>query len=271
MQNLPGSRVHGTAVLSAVALVLAALSVAPPSRARSTSDSSNTVAVHIAGLQMIGPEQALLLLADDSEELGVPIAVGRDQGIAIYLGKEGVATPRPMTHDLIALILDTLEIDVTRVTVTALKDDTYFAEIALNLNGDEHVIDARPSDAIAVAVRLEVPITVASDLLRPIGASGAPPDALATLDDRLGMGVQALNHDLAEFLGAGDVPGVLIASVEPDGPAGRAGLRRGDILQAIDGRRTETPADFVSVKMEARDRPRFRVWRDGENLTLREP
>ena len=112
MQNLPGSRVHGTAVLSAVALVLVAISIAPPSRARtSPDDSSKTVAVHIAGLQMIGPEQALLLLADDSEERGVPIAVGRDQGITIYLGKEGVETPRPMTHDLIAQILDTLEID----------------------------------------------------------------------------------------------------------------------------------------------------------------
>ncbi len=271
MHNIAGSRVHGTAALAAVALVLVALSVAPPSRARTSHDSSKTVAVHIAGLRMIGPEQALLLLADDSEERGVPIAVGRDQGVAIFLGKEGVKTPRPMTHDLIAKILETLEIDVTRVTVTALKDDTYFAEIELKLNGDEHVIDARPSDAIALAVRLEVPITVAPDLLRPIGASGSPADDLATLDDRLGMGVQALNHDMAEYLGASDVPGVLIASVEPDGPAGRAGLRRGDILQAIDGKRIGTPAGFKSARMGARDRPRFRVWRDGENLILREP
>ena len=271
MQNLKESQVHGTAVLSAVALLLAALSVAPPSRARTAGDPSKTVAVHIAGLQMIGPEQALLLLADDSEKRGVPIAVGRDQGVAIYLGKEGMETPRPMTHDLIAQILKTLEIDVTRVTVTALKGDTYFAEIGLSLNGDEHVIDARPSDAIALAVRLEVPISVAPDLLRPIGESGSPADDLATLDDRLGMGVQTLNHDLAEYLGASDVSGVLIASVEPDGPAVRAGLRRGDILQAIDGRMTETTAGFESARVEAADRPRFRVWRDGENLILREP
>lgn len=271
MHDPPGSRIHSKAVLSAVALILATLSVAPPSRARTAGNPSRTIAVHIAGLRMIDHEQALLLLADDSEELGVPIAVGRDQGVAIYLGKERMKTPRPMTHDLMAEILNTLGIDVTRVTVTALRDDTYFAEIGLKLNGDEYVIDARPSDAIALAVRLEVPISVASDLLRPIGAHDSPADDLATRDERLGMSVQTLDHDLAEYLGASDVSGVLIASVEPDGPAGRAGVRRGDILKAIDGRSTETVADFGSTRLKARDHPRFHVWRDGDDLILREP
>ena len=228
------------------------------------------ILVHLAGIRMVAPEQALLVLADEEGRRAVPIAVGRDQGLAIYLGQEKTPTPRPMTHDLIVQILDTLGVDVEKVIITDLREGTYFAEIALKDGRKRHRIDARPSDAIAIAVRLDVPILASPDLLTPIDGDGPPGDMVAG-GRRFGLTVQELDADLAEFLGATGVPGVLVASVVADSPAEISGLRRGDILQSLDGRPTNDLNAYLDAIGMASRFPSFDVWRDGEQLTLVRP
>jgi bifunctional DNase/RNase len=71
---------------------------------------------------------------------------------------QGASTPRPMTHDLVADLLERLDAQVTRITVTELKENTFYASITVAQNGSEIEIDSRPSDAIALAVRAEAPI-----------------------------------------------------------------------------------------------------------------
>jgi len=230
------------------------------------ADDSGTVPVHIAGIHLVGPEQVMLLLADAGEDRALPISVGRDQGMAIYLGREKTATRRPMTHDLLVTVLKTLQAEVLRVTVTALRQDTYFAEIALRSGDRRHTIDARPSDAIALAVRLEAPIYSASQLLRPIGSLGRR-EPTTRGDHRLGIRVQDLDPDLAEFLGAAGVEGVLVASVLEGGPAARAGLRRGDIIRTIDGLPTGTMAAYRAATDGGNPRE-FAIWREGRGLIL---
>lgn len=242
----------------AAAVLLAALAPAGAADA--------PVAVHIAGIRMVGPEQVMLLLADASEERALPIAIGREQGIAIYLGREKAPTPRPMTHDLLVTLLKTVGASIERITVTALKQDTYYAEIAVRAGDRLHAVDARPSDAIALAVRLDTPIFAAPDLLRPIDAPGLPGNP-TTASRRLGMTVQELDPDLAEFLGAAEVRGLLVASVAAGGPAGRAGVRRGDILAAIDGRPLRDLEAWRAAR-ESIDGKRFTVWREGRTVTL---
>ena len=149
------------------------------------------IPVHIAGIRMVGPEQALLLLADEKELRAVPIAVGRDQGIAIYLGKEKTPTPRPMTHDLMVKILKTLKVKVERVTITELRESTYYAEIRLRSGRKKHSVDSRPSDAIALAVRIDVPIFASPDLLRSLDEEEEP-SLLAEEGRALGLSVQPL-------------------------------------------------------------------------------
>jgi bifunctional DNase/RNase len=228
------------------------------------------VPVHLAGIRSVGPDQVLLLLADEREGRAVPIAVGRDQGIAIYLGKERARAPRPMTHDLLVQILTTLGAVVDRVTITEIKNDTYYAEIALRSGTASHRIDARPSDAIALALRLGAPMFAAADLLRPV-EDGERPGILARAGRRLGLSVQKIDRDLAEFLGARGVPGLLVASVAPDGLAEGAGLRRGDILKEIDGRPTADLEAFKAASERASEAPRFVVWRDGREVSLAGP
>jgi len=102
----------------------------------------------------------IIILKDTEEKKALPIWVGIFEANAIALELEKVSTPRPMTHDLIKNILEGLGISVRQVVVNDLKDDTFFAVIELNDNGNVVNIDSRPSDAIALALRVNAPIFV---------------------------------------------------------------------------------------------------------------
>jgi len=113
------------------------------------------------------------------EEVGgprlVPIWIGIFEGGAIAAELTGQEPPRPMTHDLVSNILKTTHITMERIVITDLRDNTYFAEIHLRNNGDTIVVDARPSDALALAVRTHCPMFVSEtvfkkcpELLKPI-------------------------------------------------------------------------------------------------------
>ena len=107
----------------------------------------------------------IVILKDLEEEQALPIWVGIFEANAIALEMESVPTPRPMTHDLIKNILEETEATVLRIVINDLKDNTFYAEIYLSLNGNEVAIDSRPSDAIALALRVDAPIFVAKKVL----------------------------------------------------------------------------------------------------------
>lgn len=107
----------------------------------------------------------IVILKDLEEERALPIWVGIFEANAIALEMESVPTPRPMTHDLIKNILEGIQANVSRIVVNDLKDNTFYAVIFLSLNGNEVAIDSRPSDAIALALRVDAPIYVAKKVL----------------------------------------------------------------------------------------------------------
>ncbi len=107
----------------------------------------------------------IVILKDLEEERALPIWVGIFEANAIGLEMESVPTPRPMTHDLIKNILEGIDANVSRIVVSDLKDNTFYAEIFLFLNGNEVSVDSRPSDAIALALRADAPIFVAKKVL----------------------------------------------------------------------------------------------------------
>ena len=102
----------------------------------------------------------IVILKDKQGERVLPIWVGVPEANAIALQIENVSTPRPMTHDLLRNIITDLEGRVDRVVVSDLKDNTYFAVIHLTVRGERVAVDARPSDAIALALRTRSPILV---------------------------------------------------------------------------------------------------------------
>ena len=124
------------------------------------------VEMKIRGL-MMDPSTNLpiVVLKDVAGESVLPIWVGIYEANAIALEIEKVATQRPMTHDLIRNVLFGLETCVKKIVVSDLKEDTYYAVIWLERNGELIAVDSRPSDALAVALRLDCPIFVEQSVL----------------------------------------------------------------------------------------------------------
>ena len=151
------------------------------------------VEMKIRGL-MMDPvsNMPIVILRDASGNAILPIWVGIYEANAIALEIEKVATPRPMTHDLIRTLLMGLETGVRKVVVSELKDDTFFAVIWLERDGQLISIDSRPSDALAIALRVDCPIYVDDSVLNSSKAA-------ASISDKIN------NEDLRRWLeGLGD-------------------------------------------------------------------
>jgi len=108
----------------------------------------------------------ILVLRDEDNADMLPIWVGKAEASAISFALEGVSAPRPMTHDLMKSLLDTVDAKVISVVVTDLKDNTYYAKIHLSYEDSEYSIDSRPSDAIALALRTNAPLFAREEVLR---------------------------------------------------------------------------------------------------------
>jgi bifunctional DNase/RNase len=118
----------------------------------------------------------VVILKDVEHDRYLPIWIGAWEASAIAMRLQGVSAERPLTHDLIVAALEQLGVRVDRVVISELADETYHARLFLEREGTEVEIDARPSDALAIAVRCEVPIFAAEEVLAQ-AALGTDPDA----------------------------------------------------------------------------------------------
>jgi bifunctional DNase/RNase len=152
------------------------------------------VEMKIRGL-MMDPvtNMPIVILKDVSGAAVLPIWVGIYEANAIALEIEKVATPRPMTHDLIKNVLLGLETRVHRVVVNDLRDDTFYAIIWLERDGQVISVDSRPSDALALALRVDCPIFVDDEVLKNSKVSGAASDKVS--NDELRKWLENLNDD----------------------------------------------------------------------------
>lgn len=107
----------------------------------------------------------ILLLREIDGNGTLPIWIGKPEADSIALALGRVATPRPLTHDLIKNITDGLKVKITRIVVTEILDNTYYALIYLNDGKKETLIDSRPSDAVAVALRANAPIFIEDSII----------------------------------------------------------------------------------------------------------
>ena len=107
----------------------------------------------------------VVVLVDLSGKKALPIWIGVFEAEAISRGIEEVVTLRPMTHDLMKQILDTFQVTLNRVVIHDLKENTFYANLHLDVEGEELIVDSRPSDAIALAVRVKAPIFVTQSVI----------------------------------------------------------------------------------------------------------
>ncbi|MDZ7379857.1 MAG: DUF151 domain-containing protein [candidate division KSB1 bacterium] len=190
----------------------------------------------------------VVILEEPQAHRAFPIWIGLPEARAILLALEGVATPRPLTHVLLYNILTHLQVDIARVVITDMQDNTFYAVILLRQGDRTLTIDARPSDAIALALQANIPVFVTRKLLetvRTVPLQGAAAPALST--KMLGMHVQNLDATLASFFHLAHTDGVLVSAVEPGGQAERHGMRRGDVITSVDGKPIRDLQTFLAM------------------------
>ncbi len=122
--------------------------------------------MNLAGVRIELPSnQPIVLLRESEGERYLPIWIGQPEAASIALALQGVVTPRPMTHDLLKAILEEVAVQVSSIVITELREGTFYAIINMHRNGDAYEVSSRPSDAIALAVRLGCKIFANEEVL----------------------------------------------------------------------------------------------------------
>jgi hypothetical protein len=140
--------------------------------------------IYGVSFDMVGKQPIVLLKTVDGNKF-LPIWIGHPEAAAILMKLQGASTPRPMTHDLLSEVLEQMDAKCERVSVTELRDNTFYASITVSMNGSELEIDSRPSDALALAVRTSAPIFAADDVIEESAIEfedGAPEDQEEVVD-----------------------------------------------------------------------------------------
>jgi bifunctional DNase/RNase len=124
------------------------------------------IEMNLVGVRVELPtNQPIVLLKEKEGERFLPIWIGAMEATAIAFALQGIQTARPMTHDLMKNLLEELGVQVDRIVITELRDGTFYATIQMKANGSSYEVSSRPSDAIALAVRVNVPVFANEDVL----------------------------------------------------------------------------------------------------------
>ncbi len=124
------------------------------------------IELNLVGVRVELPtNQPIVLLKEREGERFLPIWIGAMEATAIAFALQGIVTARPMTHDLLKTVIEEVGVHVERIVITELRDGTFYAIIHMSQNGSRYEVSSRPSDAIALAVRVNVPIFANEDVL----------------------------------------------------------------------------------------------------------
>jgi bifunctional DNase/RNase len=188
----------------------------------------------------------VILLEDKNGTKRLPIWIGFAEARAIAMELEKVEVPRPMTHDLLKNILNTLEINVVKVVISDLKGSTFYAEIHLKGKRGRWIIDARPSDAIALSLRTNSPIYVVEDVIERSGLDVPEEEGGKVLyDKQLGLFLEELRPLVKEALELKG--GLAVTEVEEGSEGEKIGLKPGDIIIMVNSEEVSTIEDFDKV------------------------
>ena len=239
-----------------------AATVVPPS----TLSRKDLLEVKVHRLIMDpGSMQPVVLIADQPGGRAMPIWIGATEAMAIQLELEGTKPPRPMTHDLLERVIRQLNAAVRRVIITREQEGVYYAVLVLERDGTVIEIDARPSDAMAMALKFNVPILISRSLFQT--------KAILVLDQKnveeaYGLSIQELTPELAGSFSFTEAKGILIADVAAGSRAEKDGLQRGDILTEIGGEKVEGLPALRRALGAGKGSAKVRLFRKGDFFTL---
>ncbi|MEK6562234.1 MAG: bifunctional nuclease domain-containing protein [Candidatus Binatota bacterium] len=212
----------------------------------------------------------VVILENTKDKKLIPIWIGNHEAMSIAMELEKAATPRPLPYDLIRNILQGLGTTLRRITITDIRNSTYFAVLTLKLKDQEFQIDSRPSDAIALALKMKAPIYASSQVLakaKELPAAEKPGEDFRKV---LGIHAQDLTSDLASLFDLQGKKGVLVADVELGSPGSEAGIQRGDIILKVNDRMIQRVGDLESLfqGVKKAGQLKMEVLRKGKTATV---
>ena len=145
-------------------------------------------------------ETFVVILKEKTGDRVLAIWIGRPEAESIVMRIHNIKHARPLTHDLCRNVIDGLGAKLTRVQITHVANSTFFAELHLDVGGAKRVIDARPSDSIAVALRMDAPIYAAEDLLSDPDGEAEAGEPVDTSERKSGEGTRLTADDLKAYL-----------------------------------------------------------------------
>ena len=245
----------GLAVALLISLGLIAIS-------RETSPPFVEMEVKGVRLDAIG-NSPVVILADKEGKRALPIWVGLLEANAIDKELRNETSPRPMTHDLLYSILAQAHAKVKEVRIIDLKNNTYYATLFLIINKGVQEIDARPSDAIVIALKSKTPIFVSTKILEEHGIALTQKNGFG---ERLGIRIQELTPALASSFKFKGKKGVLVAEVLPGSVSESSGVRAGDIITKINSKEVGTIQQFEEIFDSAKpgDSLKVSLFRDNQ-------
>jgi hypothetical protein len=229
-------------------------------------DSKDLVPVTVHQL-IVDPNsmQPVVFLADSQGERVLPIWIGPCEANSLNTELEGVKTPRPLTYDFTATIIQKLKAKVQRAIVTHAKDGTYYATLILELGGAAVEVDARPSDCIILATKVKAPIFVSRKLFRENSVSLKQEIGF---ESSYGLTVQELTSSLAQSFSFQSTRGVLVADVRGGSQADKDGVQRGDILVEAGGEGVPDVGTLRNALSKGKTPLKARVFRKGNFVSL---
>jgi uncharacterized protein len=155
-------------------------------------------------VSLVSPHRVIVL--KDEEERFLPIWIGPFESEAITMALQGTQPARPLTHDLLKAMIEQVGGVASHIVVTDLRDDTFYAQIIMDLSGKRILLDSRPSDAIALAVRLQVPIYVSNQVMTQAAIRPSQATEPAAEDENLDAFRDVLQDLDLDDLGKGEPP-----------------------------------------------------------------
>jgi len=198
----------------------------------------------------------VVLLADKEGKKAFPIWIGLLEANAIDKELKNITSTRPMTHDLLHSILTQVQVKVKEVRIVDLRDHTYYATLFLKLNKAVIEVDARPSDAIVLALKFKTPIFVSAKILNEQGIALTKE---STLGERYGIRIQELTPVLASHFKFKNKKGVLVAEVLPGTVSEASGIKAGDIITQVNSKEVGSVQDFEDI---------FNMVKTGDSLRI---
>ncbi|MGD2124690.1 MAG: DUF151 domain-containing protein [Desulfobacteraceae bacterium] len=210
-------------------------------------------------------DQPVIMLADSLEDRALPIWIGFFEANAIGAEMQGRSHRRPLTHDLLESIIEEANLKIQRTVITQLKERTYYATILMESEGALVEIDARPSDAIVMALKFKAPIFVSKSLFRE---QAIPLKKDKEIEENYGLTLQDLTPSLAQAFSFGSTGGILVSDVRKGSLAEKDGIKRGDIFVELGGEAIEDVRSMRHVLKKSEAALRARIFRKAHFLSI---